>query len=261
MKKNLILSFVLPIAFIACARPAVNVDSLARTQRVVLDISRYQGEDINFEKVLQSSVKWIYIKATEGMNVDPLFMSNIKRAKTAKLHVGAYCFFSEKSGARDQADKFISTVKASGVDLDLIPMVDVERLSIYSPAQLCDSVKVLLDCLEAEFKCKPLIYSGERFFLDNLQELGKEYPSWIAKYGPNAPDLCGIDYFLWQRSEEGIVNGINSHVDVSTFNGSHRPRDIKLPGSSQGDDKKDSKSSKKDKKTGKGGRKHKNASE
>ena len=256
MKKNVILTVMLAMAFMACARPAVDVDSLARTQRVVLDISRYQGDDIDFEKVMQSS-KWIYIKATEGMNVDPLFMSNIKRAKSAKLHVGAYCFFSEKSGARDQAERYIRSVRSSGVDLDLIPMVDVERLSIYSPAQLCDSIKALLDCLEAEFKCKPLIYSGERFFLDYLQDLGKDYPLWIAKYGPKAPILSGIDYVLWQRSEEGMVSGINSLVCFSTFNGSHRPRDIKLPSSSQDDDKNTSKSSKKDKKKGKGDRKQK----
>ena len=256
MKKNVILTVMLAMAFMACARPAVDEDSLARTQRVVLDISRYQGEDINFEKVMQSS-KWIYIKATEGMNVDPLFISNIKRAKDAKMLVSGYLFFSEQSGARDQAYKFISTVKSAGVDLDLIPMVDVERISIFSPTQLLDSVLVTLQCLSEEFKCKPLIYSGERFFLDYLQDLGKDYPLWIAKYGPKPPNLAGFDYVLWQRSEEGIVNGINSRVDVSTFNDGHHPREIKLPNSSKNDNRTDSKSSKKDKKKGKGNRKQK----
>ena len=259
MKKNVILTVMLAMAFMACARPAVDVDSLARTQRVVLDISRYQGEDINFEKVMQSS-KWIYIKATEGMNVDPLFISDIKRAKDAKMLVSGYLFFSERSGARDQAYKFISTVKSAGVDLDLIPMVDVERISIYSnsPARLTDSVAVVIRCLAEEFKCKPLIYSGERFFLDYLQDLGKDYPLWIAKYGPKPPNLGGIDYVLWQRTEEGIVNGINTRVDVSTFNDGHHPREIKLPSSSQGEKKNTSKSSKKDKKKSKGGRQQDN---
>lgn len=260
MKNYLVLYIVLAIASIAraSARPLIDVDSFACSQPVVIDISRYQGEDINFEKVMQSS-KWIYIKATEGMNVDPLFMSNIKRAKSAKLHVGAYCFFSEKSGARDQAERYIRTVRSSGVDLNLIPMVDAEKRSIYTCAQYCDSLQVLLDCLEAEFKCKPLIYSGERFFLDNLISFGNSYPLWIAKYSNTAPDLgnIGYDYVLWQRSEEGMVSGINSLVCFSTFNGSHRPRDIKLPSSSQDNDKNTSKSSQKDKKKGKGDRKQK----
>lgn len=258
MKNYLVLSMVLAIASIASARPLIDVDSLAHSQpqRVVIDISHYQGEDINFEKVKQS-VNMIYIKATEGMNIDPLFISSIKKAKEAKMLVSGYLFFSERSGARDQAYKFISTVKSAGVDLDLIPMVDVERISIYSPTRLLDSVKVALQCLSEEFKCKPLIYSGERFFLDYLQDLGKDYPLWIAKYGPKPPNLAGFDYVLWQKSEEGIVNGINSRVDVSTFNDGHHPKEIKLPSSSKNDDRTDSKSSKKDKKRGKGNRRQK----
>ena len=257
MKKNVILTVMLAMAFMACARPAVDVDSLARTQRVVLDISRYQGEDINFEKVKQSSVKWLYIKCCEGFRLDPQFFINAKGAKDAKIHIGAYCFFSEKSGALDQAMFFINNIKAAGIDFTLIPMVDAEKRSIYTCAQYCDSLQVLLDCLEAEFKCKPLIYSGERFFLDNLISFGNSYPLWIAKYSNTAPDLgnIGYDYVLWQRSEEGMVNGINSLVCFSTFHGSHRPRDIKLPSSSQDDEKNTPKFSKKDKKKGKGDRK------
>lgn len=259
MKNYLVLYIVLAIASIAraSARPLIDVDSFACSQPVVIDISRYQGEDINFEKVKQS-VNMIYIKANEGMNIDPLFISSITRAKEAKMRVSGYLFFSERSGARDQAYKFISTVKSAGVDLDLIPMVDVERISIFSPTQLLDSVLVTLQCLSEEFKCKPLIYSGERFFLDYLQDLGKDYPLWIAKYGPKPPNLAGFDYVLWQRSEEGIVNGINSRVDVSTFNDRHHPREIKLPSSSQGEKKNTSKSSKKDKKKSKGGRQQDN---
>ena len=253
MTKNVILTVMLVMAFMACAKPAINVDSFACSQQVVLDISRYQGDDINFEKVMQSS-KWIYIKATEGMNVDPLFMSNIKRAKSAKLHVGAYCYFSEKSGARAQANYFIKTVKSAGIDFDLIPMVDAEKRSIYTCAQYCDSLQILLDCIEAEFKCKPLIYSGERFFLDNLISFGDLYPLWIAKYSKKTPDLSDIDYVLWQRAQDGKVNGINSPVDISTFNGSHHPNEIRLPSSSQGDENKVSVSNNKDKKKGKSDR-------
>lgn len=265
MKKNLTLCVVMSLIAIfasafASARPVINVDSIARTQRIVLDISRYQGPDINFEKVKESS-KWIYIKATEGMNIDPLFISNIKRAKDAKLHVGAYCFFSEKSGARDQANFFIKTVKSAGVDLDLIPVLDVERLVSYEPAQLRDSIAIVLQVLQAEFNCKPMIYSGARFFLDYLQDF-KDYPLWIARYNDVPPDLGDIDYILLQWTDSGKVSGIdNSLVDVSFFVGNHRPREIKLPSKSQDEDKKASKSSKKGKKKGKGSRKHKNVSE
>ena len=247
-------------AFMAFARPrpVVNVDSIARTQRVVLDISRYQGPDINFEKV-KESCNWIYVKATEGMNIDPLFRANIAAASSAGIKVGAYCFFSEKSGAREQAKFFIKTVKSAGVDLGLIPVVDVEKITTFSPAQLRDSVAVVLNVLQAEFNCKPMIYSGARFFLDYLQDF-KDYPLWIARYNDVPPDLGDIDYVLLQWTDSGKVSGIdNSLVDVSSFVGYHHL--IKLPSKSQDEDKKASKSSKKGKKKGKGSRKHKNVSE
>ena len=249
MKKNLFLSAMLAIAFIACARPALNVDSLARNQRVVLDVSRFQGK-IDFEQVTQSPLKWVYIKATEGMNTDPMFLTNVQGAKAANMHVGAYCFFSEKSGARAQATHFLNTVKSAGVEYDLIPMVDVETLRIYTPEQLVDSLKVVVDILEAEYHKKPLVYSGEKFFLKYLKAFD-DYPLWVAKYSAvNAPNIDGVDYILWQMSDVGIVNGIEGYVDVNVFVGEHRPRDIKLPSSTSDGNKKDSKS-KKSKKNGK----------
>lgn len=252
MKKNLILSAMLAIAFIACARPAIYVDTLARKQRVVLDVSRFQGK-IDYGQVTGSPLKWIYIKATEGMNTDPMFQTNVQGAKAANMHVGAYCFFSVLSGARAQATHFLNTVKSVGVEYDLIPMVDVENLKSYTPEQLVDSLKLFVDILEAEYHTKPLIYSGEHFFLKYLKAFAG-YPLWIAKYADKAPNLDGVDYILWQVSEKGIVNGIEGYVDVSLFVGKHRPRDIKLPSSKpEGKDKKDSKS-KNSKKKGKKGR-------
>lgn len=248
MKKYMFFLFtLLAVAVTACAGPLVDIDSIARKERVVLDASRHQGV-INFERVAKS-VKWIYLKATEGStHVDPKFLEYARDAKAAEMKVGAYHYFSELSSAREQACHFISMLRQ--VDIDLIPVVDVEVLNIYSPDQLRDSVQVILDCLEDEFGCKPMIYSGEKFFTNNLQAFGDSYPLWIAKYNvknKKAPNV-GADIVLWQSSESGSINGVSTPISHSTFMGDHRPRDIKLPSkrkSSKDDGKEGSKSSKK----------------
>jgi lysozyme len=240
MKKNLILSAMLAIALIASAQPVVDVDSLARSQRVVLDISHYQGV-INFDQVAQST-KWIFLKATEGSNlIDPSFLTNAKEAKRVEIKVGAYHYFTEKSSARLQAVNYLKTIGA--VDIALVPVVDVEVCNLLAPDELRDSVQLFADCVEAVYGCKPIIYTNEVFFRENLQTFGESYPLWIAKYSNEAPNV-GFDIILWQMSERGIVNGIEGYVDVSVFVGKYRPRDIKLPFSKSDGNKKDSKSKK-----------------
>ena len=83
----------------SCAGPVVNVDSLARNQRIVLDVSHHQGV-IDFEKIAQS-VRWIYVKASEGCShEDERFLYNVQSAQAAGIKVGAYHFFDILSDIR-----------------------------------------------------------------------------------------------------------------------------------------------------------------
>lgn len=253
MKKYMFFIFVtFVVAVSACAGPVISVDSLARKQRVVLDVSRHQG-NIDFKRVAQSPVKWIYLKATEGStHVDPKFLEYARDAKAVEMKVGAYHYFSERSSASDQAAHFLNMLRQ--VDIDLIPVVDVEVQKLYTPDQLCDSLQVFLDCVEKEFGCKPMIYSGEKFFTRNLLPFSKSYPVWLAKYSKDAPDV-DVDVMLWQSTESGLINGIAGMVDVSVFMNNHRPRDIKLP--SKRSSAKEDGNKKSSKKKDKGNRKNK----
>ena len=250
MKYVLLLLFSMLTAGFSCAGPVVNVDSLARNQRIVLDVSHHQGV-IDFEKIAQS-VRWIYVKASEGCShEDERFLYNVQSAQAAGIKVGAYHFFSERSGAIAQAQHFLRII--AQVELELTPVLDIETNDLLSGDQLRDSVKVFLNCVEKALGCKPMIYSGEKFFTEKLQQaFGDSYPLWIAKYsngGKKAPDV-GADIVLWQFSESGSIDGVSTAISVSTFMGNHRPRDIKLPSkakSSKGDGKEPSKSGKKGK--------------
>ena len=217
MKANIILILALVfIGFMAEAR-VVNIDSLAREHQVgvVLDVSKHQGV-IDFEKVA-SSVRFLYVRATAGSDyVDPRFIKNVQAASAAGMLVGVYHVYSDRSSPRTQAAHFMESIK--GLDLDLLPVVDVER------CESLDSLRVLLDEIETAYGVKPMVYSYETLYRHRLQNLG-QYKLWIAKYSRNMPNIVG-DIFLWQFSENGSLPGIDRPVDVSRFMGDYDARAI-----------------------------------
>ena len=112
---------------------------------------------------------------------------------------------------------------------DLIPVIDVEKRSKWTPQQLRDSVKVFADLIEDYYGCKPLIYTFETFFNKNLGKAFEKYPIFIAKYpkGQEQPNINGVKWVLWQFSECGRFKGVKDNlVDMSRFNKGYTIEDI-----------------------------------
>ena len=183
-----------------------------------IDISKHQG-DINWEELKKNqSIKFIYIKATEGSDfVDPRYHENIRNARKHGFKVGSYHFLSTRSAATTQFYNFIRNAKRE--DQDLIPIIDIERLSPWNSQQLRDSVKVFADLIEDYYGCKPLLYTSEKFFTSNLGRAFAHYPLFIAKYSSNQPNI-GYKWILWQFADNGLfkpVKGNGGKVDMSRF--------------------------------------------
>ena len=183
-----------------------------------IDISKHQGT-INWEELKKNSkIKFIYIKATEGSDfVDPRYHENIRSARKHGFKVGCYHFLSTRSAATTMFYNFIRTAKRE--DQDLLPIIDVERLSPWSAQQLRDSIKVFADLIEDYYGCKPLIYTSEKFFTSHLGRAFADYPLFIAKYSNNQPNI-GYKWILWQFADNGLfkpVKGNGGRVDMSRF--------------------------------------------
>ena len=110
-----------------------------------IDVSKYQGT-INWTKVAgDSTIKFVYIKATEGASmVDPYYKTNVAKASKAGLLVGFYHVYSATSTAFKQMANIRKTVKKK--DLDLIPVLDIENK--YSKGLNMKRVDKLLELLE-----------------------------------------------------------------------------------------------------------------
>ena len=192
----------------------------ANTQFDGIDISKHQGSIDWAELKKNSKIKFVYIKATEGSDyIDPRYQENIRNARKHGFKVGSYHFLSTRSSATTQFKNFIATAKRE--DQDLLPVIDVEKLSPWTSQQLRDSIKVFADLLEDYYGCKPMIYTSEKFFTKNLGRAFADYPLFIAKYNSNQPNI-GYKWIIWQFADNGsfkpAVKGNYGEVDMSRFN-------------------------------------------
>lgn len=188
-----------------------------------IDVSKYQGK-INWTRVAKTkTVKFAYVRATEGTSIkDSYYKSNVDSARKAGIYVGSYHVYSSKTTASQQFANFKSVV--SKKKQDLVPVLDIEG---YHSGRL-DMARVdkLLQLMENEYGAKPMIYTSEKVYNDHFRS--KKYSSYhifIAKY----KGTPSVRYTLWQHSRTGRVRGISGDVDLDKFHPKHSLYDILMP--------------------------------
>jgi lysozyme len=186
-----------------------------------LDVSEFQGKiDWALVENMEThySIEFVFIRATAGNDrVDDRFEENWLGAKNRKIIRGAYHYYRPNENSLEQARLFIKTVQLKKGDLP--PVLDIEKLP---KGQSLDSLKVglrrWLNAIEAHYKVKPIIYTGEKYYDDFLKEDFSDYLFWIANYNFYREKI-GEDWLFWQFTEKASVTGIKGNVDVNIYNG------------------------------------------
>lgn len=187
-----------------------------------IDVSYYQGK-INWQKVKSMkeddvSIRFAFIKATEGiLQVDPYFQRNWREAPKVGIACGAYHFFRPKRDGKTQAKFFLQVVNIEKGDLP--PVVDIETLDGVSPLRMRLELSDFLTYVEMKTKVRPIIYTGLKFYEDNLEGKLDGYPLWIAHYYQPKLRLDKSRWKFWQHSDKAKINGIGHVVDFNAFNG------------------------------------------
>jgi len=191
-----------------------------------IDVSDYQGS-INWTKVKNDGIDFVFIKATEGVSIlDSRLSAYRKDARAAGLICGYYHFFHPRSSMQGQIDNFCSAIEQLYPG-DLPPVLDLEvpeQWQSFNVAERIQLVKLWVEGVRAKLGVDPIIYCSAYFpddILGNDPYLAK-YPLWVAHYrqgGPRVPQPWGI-WTFWQSSDAGRVSGIAGDVDLDQFNGS-----------------------------------------
>ena len=192
-----------------------------------VDVSSYQGEEIDWAKVAASGIEFVMIRVgyrgygTEGtLNLDSCFQKNLAGAKAAGLKVGAY-FFSQAINTAEAAQEAQFVLQAlAGQALDYPLVYDWEVISADGARTKGLDNTTLTDC--AITFCEsvrmagytPMVYYNLpvgylHYQLDRLTA----YDVWFAQYA-SMPSMY-YNYRIWQYSDKGSVPGIPGKVDMN----------------------------------------------
>lgn len=189
-----------------------------------IDISHYQRrEDIKWDSLSIGNrsipIEFVVLRATMGnRNTDKNFDHFWEKAREHHLIRGAYHFYRADEDPVVQANNYLANVKLE--EGDLLPILDIERIpKKKTREEFVSDLKVWLKIVEEAYGEKPILYTYYHYYRDNLKGDFDDYPLWLANYNDVPAPSPGDDWDFWQFTENGIVYGINSKVDVDIFNG------------------------------------------
>lgn len=181
-----------------------------------IDVSWVQG-DIDWEAVSKSGIDFVIIRAGrgdidgEGPKEDTHFFRNIQGANRYGIDVGVYFYSYAETpeDAEEEAELVLELLRGHTVTYPVI--YDMEE-EVGKP-DLSHIAEAFLETVAAG-GYYPMIYSY-RFGLDAnfSRDFKEKYAIWVAQL-KNRPET-NYDYYIWQYSHEGRVNGIEGNVDFN----------------------------------------------
>lgn len=189
-----------------------------------IDISKYQGNEINQLNKQTDPLTFIICKATEGITyTDPDFSTNWSTIQSKGYVRGAYHFYHCDDSPEQQVQHYLAVIGKLLVT-DFPPIVDFEELSIdqgINKATIQPNLLQFLTLLEQKTGRKPLLYTDNNTANIYLTDTAfANYNLWIADYNSTItlPTVWkSKTWTLWQKSENYKLEGNTNDYDV--FNG------------------------------------------
>ncbi|MBI3158517.1 MAG: hypothetical protein HYZ26_02825 [Chloroflexi bacterium] len=205
-----------------------------------IDVSYHRGE-VDWSAVRHSGVSFAFVKATEGVGfIDPQFVSNWVKMRSAGLIRGAYHFYRPDIDALAQARHFLQRIQPFLHEFDMPPVLDVENSPAFvreafqgmSPAQRIGGIRAWLEEVLRNTGRTPIIYTNPDTWRTSLGDTATltRHPLWIANYGVAAPIVpaggwAGSGWTFWQFTDRGAVPGVNQGrppVDMNYYQGTEQ---------------------------------------
>lgn len=206
-----------------------------------VDVSNYQGANVNWQNVRSSGVSFAWAKATEGVSfTDADFSINEANATAAGIYIGAYHFAHPASNTPGAEASYFWSVAGPYVrngGAYLMPMLDMEVFTGVTGAssysdwanQWCNAI--VNAAAAAGVTVRPVIYVSACNACNFDTSISQWIP-WIANYNGQNPqtgtpwNVCsgcaewgaGV-WKVWQYSSSGAVSGITGNCDLDVFNG------------------------------------------
>lgn len=197
-----------------------------------IDVSQYNG-DINWANVKNSGIDFAMIRVgfrgwgqAGNFKEDANFKTNIQNAKAAGLKVGVYFVTQAKNDQESIQEANWVLDKIQNYHLDYPVALDIEASTAPNNTGRADNLDKNTRGRLARIFCQTIQNSGyvPMIYLNvdwakNRVDMSQltEYDTWIANYKHDLtlkPSYSG-KYTIWQYTDIGRINGINTKVDVN----------------------------------------------
>ncbi len=182
-----------------------------------IDVSEHNGR-IDWEKVKRSGIEFAVLRIGFGKNTkkqdDKFFKTNAKGCKKAGIPFGVYIYSYANSVEKAKSEALHTLRLIKGLSLSLPVFYDLEDEGTTGK---CSNAKILK--IAKEF-CSYITASGYKFgvyankywFTTKLTDEWYNKYRWVAQYGKKC--TYKGDYYMWQYSDTGRVEGIAGDVDM-----------------------------------------------
>lgn len=195
-----------------------------------IDVSSHNGT-IDWAAVKASGIDYVMIRAgyrtlqSGTLGEDVNFRNNIQGALAAGLKVGVYMFSQAitQTEAAEEAYYVLNLIRGYNVTLPVV--IDYEyganhtgrladaNLDINTQTAICNSFCTVV----ASSGYTPMIYANKSMLQSDIcgEVLDDYYKIWLANY--TTQTTYAGEYYAWQYSSKGFVNGISGYVDCNFF--------------------------------------------
>ncbi|MCL9807090.1 hypothetical protein NAT51_16260 [Flavobacterium amniphilum] len=191
-----------------------------------IDVSHFQGNEIDYLNSSSNQLKFVICKATEGVTyTDPDFANNWKMIKQQGFVRGAYHFYHCADDPTQQANFFLSTL-GTLESTDFPPIVDFEENSIdqgCNKSTIQQNLLTFLSILQQKTGRTPILYTDNNIGNSEITDpVFANYPLWIADYNQGtAPSVPTVwkekSWTIWQKTASYSLGSFTNDYDV--FNG------------------------------------------
>ena len=188
---------------------------------VGIDISRWQG-DVDFERVKAAGCEFVYMRIgglDDGeLYTDRYYRYNIEAAKAAGLKIGIYWHAEESTPEEVKASVAYLMDVLDGEEIDYPIAYDWEDFRHFENygmnfKDLNDHLDIFVE--EIGKRGYPACLYNSKYYLETIWTNEANLPIWLANY-TSATAYKG-DYFMWQHSNTGRIDGIEGDVDLDVM--------------------------------------------
>jgi GH25 family lysozyme M1 (1,4-beta-N-acetylmuramidase) len=187
-----------------------------------IDVSRWQG-DIDWKAVKDDGITFAMIRAGYGKATpDNMLAANVEGCEENIIPYGFYHYTYAKNTdeARIEANYFVSRIKDYSPRLPVVLDIEESFYNKMSNKEIAAIIDTFMEVMKAN-GYNTAVYSNAYFFTNNtdIDNICSNYPVWIASWGDKEKlnAFYDGDYYMWQYSEVGKVNGINGNVDLNYY--------------------------------------------